>query len=189
MCIVDDCSTPDYIIAYSWYVYAYSRKPAAWPYQYIGLLQSSGARINHPCTPPAHLHCPPWCNTYANIGQYMTLLPSSRVYAIHHTILVITRWCKGHPANTHASIGQYMTLLPNSRVYAIHHTLLVITRSCKGQPANTHASIGQYMTLLPSSRVYAIHHTILVITRSCKGQPAARRLATAIGGRVELIEQ
>jgi len=56
------------------------------------------------CTnqPSVHPSCPPalptlvqyYCTT---IGQYMTLLPTSRVYAIHHTILVITISCKGQP--------------------------------------------------------------------------------------------
>ena len=32
------------------------------------------------------------------IGQYTTPLPTSRVYAIHHTILVISISCKGEPA-------------------------------------------------------------------------------------------
>ena len=33
-----------------------------------------------------------YCNI---IGQYTPLLPTSRVYALHHTILVITISCKG----------------------------------------------------------------------------------------------
>jgi len=35
------------------------------PLQDIRLLLDSCARIHHPHAPPAHLHCPPWCNTIA----------------------------------------------------------------------------------------------------------------------------
>jgi len=40
-------------------------RPTIWPLQDIRLLRGCCARINHPFTPPAHLHCPPWCNTIA----------------------------------------------------------------------------------------------------------------------------
>jgi len=42
-------------------------QPAArlWPLQDIRLLRGYCARINHSFTPPAHPHCPPWCNTIA----------------------------------------------------------------------------------------------------------------------------
>jgi len=33
-----------------------------------------------------------YCTTF---GQYTTPVPTSRLYAIHHTIMVITIWCKG----------------------------------------------------------------------------------------------
>jgi len=38
-----------------------------WPSQDIRLLRGCCARINHLFTPPANLHCPPWCNTIARL--------------------------------------------------------------------------------------------------------------------------
>ena len=48
---------------------------------------------------PAHLHCPTLVQYYCTIiGQYTTPPPNSRLYAIHHAILVIKITCKGQPA-------------------------------------------------------------------------------------------
>jgi len=40
---------------------------ASWSLQDIRLLRGCCARINHPCIPPARLHCPPWCHTVARL--------------------------------------------------------------------------------------------------------------------------
>jgi len=66
-----------------------------WPLQDILSLGGVRARFNHPVIPRARLHCPPWCNTIAQLLGSIPPPPTSRVYAIHHTILVITISCKG----------------------------------------------------------------------------------------------
>jgi len=66
----------------------------AWPSQDIRLPRGCCARIHHPCTPPAHLHRPPWCNTMARLLDSIRLpFPTSRLYATYNTILVITISC------------------------------------------------------------------------------------------------
>jgi len=40
---------------------------AAWPVQDIRLFRGCCAPINHPVTPPAYLHWPPWCKYYCTI--------------------------------------------------------------------------------------------------------------------------
>jgi len=67
--------------------------------QDIRLLRGCCARINHPLIPST----PPALTTMvqyycAIIGQDTILLPTSRLYALQHTILVITISCKGQPA-------------------------------------------------------------------------------------------
>ena len=64
--------------------------------QDIRLLQGWCARINHH-SPPS-----PTCITHycTIIGQYTTPLPTSYVYAIHHTILGIPIVCKGQASES-----------------------------------------------------------------------------------------
>jgi len=78
--------------------------PLPWPLQDIRLLRGCCARINHPFTPPR----PPALPTLVQysctiIGQYTTPLPTSRLYAIHHAILVIAISCEGQPLPHHSS--------------------------------------------------------------------------------------
>jgi len=57
--------------------------PALWPLQDILLLRGFCARINHSFTPPAHLHCPPWCNTIARLlGSILHDLGSAHVACV-----------------------------------------------------------------------------------------------------------
>jgi len=69
----------------------------AWPLQDIRLLRGCCARINHPFTPPSRPPALPHPGAIlcTIIGPYTTLLPTSRLYTIHHTILVITISCRG----------------------------------------------------------------------------------------------
>jgi len=72
-----------------------------WPLQDIRLLRDCCARINHPFIHPAHLHCPPWCNTIARLlGSIRLPFRPPMCMLIHRTILVITISCKGQTAPT-----------------------------------------------------------------------------------------
>jgi len=68
----------------------------------LAFTRSSRLCTNQPYFRPP---CPPALPTLvqyycATIGQYSTPLPTSRLYVIHHTLLVITISCKGqHVAN------------------------------------------------------------------------------------------
>jgi len=44
-----------------------------WPSQDIRLLGGWCAGINHPFSPPVHLHCPSWCNTIARLMDSIRL--------------------------------------------------------------------------------------------------------------------
>jgi len=75
-----------------------------WPLQDIRLLRGYCARINHHVIPPAHLHCPPWCNTIARLLDSVRLpfRPPVCMHAIHHTILVIRISWKGQATRASA---------------------------------------------------------------------------------------
>ena len=62
------------------------------------------------------------------IGKYTTPPPTGRLYAMHHTLLVITRSYKGQGDNWVVYDSP-----PTVRLYAMHHTLLVLTISCTVQ--------------------------------------------------------
>jgi len=76
-----------------------------WPLQDIILLLVVCARINRPFAPPPpalpillQCYCP-------IIEQYTTPPPNSRLYPIHHAILVITISCKEHVFSIGARAG------------------------------------------------------------------------------------
>jgi len=67
-----------------------------WPLQDILSLRGCCAQINNPVTPPRRPALPTLVQYYCTIiGQCTTPLPTSRLYAIHHTILVIPISCEG----------------------------------------------------------------------------------------------
>jgi len=67
-----------------------------WPLQGIFLLRGFCARITHPfIAPPTCIAHPGAILLHHYWAQYTTPPPTSRVYAIHHTILLITISCKG----------------------------------------------------------------------------------------------
>jgi len=59
-------------------------------------------------------------------GQYTIPLPTSCLYAIHHTILVITISCKGHAAPLSVSFSSYgspsLSLFPVLSLHTHPHT-------------------------------------------------------------------
>jgi len=60
---------------------------APWALQDNCLLRGCCVRIDHSFTPPAHLHCPPWCNTIARLLGSIRLSHRSPVcllYTIHY---------------------------------------------------------------------------------------------------------
>jgi len=66
-----------------------------WPSQDILFLRCGCTRINHLFIPPRPLAVPALVQYYCTtIGQYTTPSPDSRLYAMHHIILVITISCK-----------------------------------------------------------------------------------------------
>jgi len=72
----------------------------------IVLLLVVCARVNHLFILPARLHCPSWCN---NLHGYWAIYdpPSTALlYAIHHTILVITISRKGQ-GGTHVGALEF----------------------------------------------------------------------------------
>jgi len=78
---------------------------AGWSLQDIFFLRGCYAQINHLFIPTAHLHCPPWCNTIAQLLDCLRLPIRTPVsYAMHHTILVMTISCKGQGAGTEACV-------------------------------------------------------------------------------------
>jgi len=67
-----------------------------WPLQDNRLFRGCRECSNHPFIPPRPPALPTLVQYYCTtIGQYTTPPPTSRLYAIHHTILVITISCKG----------------------------------------------------------------------------------------------
>ena len=68
----------------------------SWPSPEIILLQGFFLRVNHPFIAPAPPALPTRLHYYCTlVGQYTTPLPTSRLYAVHHTILVMTISRKG----------------------------------------------------------------------------------------------
>jgi len=73
-----------------------TKEPPPWGGIGILLFGVVRARIKPPFISLAPLHCPHCCNTIARLLLGIRPPPStSIVYAIHHTILVITISCKG----------------------------------------------------------------------------------------------
>jgi len=122
-----------------------------WPLQDVVFLRDCCARINHPFIPRAHLHCPPWCNVSARLlGSVRLPLQTLVLYAMHHTILVITILCKGQ--------------LPTARcpkrcsLYVYTH----ISVSISGQPLTQYA----YYTHTIYIHIY-IHLSIYICMYIC----------------------
>ena len=65
-----------------------------WPLQDIRLPQSVCARANHPFLTPPHLHCPHYCNIIARRLRNIRPPPTTFLYAIHNTKLVLAMSCK-----------------------------------------------------------------------------------------------
>jgi len=154
------------------------------------------APINPLLPPPPPPALPTLLQYYCPIiEQYTTPPPNSRLYAIHHTILVITISCKGqtgmvYPQRGAASVGgrrrsvrpppSARRRLPDTR-YAFTSRLLCTNQPSFYCPSRLHRPHGcntiaiHYCAIvdpLPSPRFHAVHHTIVFIARSCKGQDA-----------------
>jgi len=134
----------------------------------IRLLRGYCARINHPFIPPRPPAWPTLVQYYCTIvTQHKTPFPTSRLYAMHHTILVTTISCNGQLAH----------LLAFAR-YCLMSTLICVrtdTILCK-HPLNrctappVHCPRYWRYKVFPLLPCIAIQHSILVKAISCKGQ-------------------
>ena len=87
-----------------------------WPLQDIRLRRGCRARINHPFHPPGPPALPILVQYYCTIiGQYKTPFPTSCLYAIYHTILVIPISCKGQGPTFAALLKRLRFLRVNPR--------------------------------------------------------------------------
>jgi len=86
---------------------------AVWHLQDIILLLVVCTRINRPCILAARLHCLHCCNTIARLWAIYDRPLNVLLYAIHHTILVITISCKGQAA-VHDSITRRSSKVPSN---------------------------------------------------------------------------
>ena len=108
-----------------------SSSPAQWGlaftrYSFTSRLLCTNRFIYHSPRPPA---LPTLVQYYCTtIGQYTTPLPTSRLYTIHHTRLVMSISCEGQSEFTRRTCKLHQTLY-----YYNYHTIL-LQLSAKGGP-------------------------------------------------------
>jgi len=145
-------------LAPTWWHASTRLSTITWPLQEIRSRRGCCARINHHFIPPRPPALPTLLQYYCTfIGQYKTPLPTSCLYAIHHTVLVITISCEGQtgPAFQHPAPPTPPTItwplqeivLLRGFCARIHHSIIASSHlHCPHYCKNYSTSIAQYTT-------------------------------------------
>ena len=104
--------------------------------------------IFHPSRPPALFTLVQYDCTI--IGEYTTPLPTSRLYAIHHTIFVITISCKATPQHSLKRKQPLRHDLAFTSYFRLHRGCCARIYLSSSPPAHLHGLLHDYWTVYDS---------------------------------------